>query len=203
MTEQSNVVPITGRDDPRPVDLIDRKDDELLLLARGGREEAFAVVVRRHQEKVLRLASRYLGGDTELAEEAAQRTFVELFRYLPRYERRGRFSQFLYQLLLNQCRMVFRTAAAEQRKRSGIADHSFEPAALPDEQLLARERRRSVDRAISRLSEKLRVVVALRFAGDMPYDEIAQVLELPMGTVKSRLAAGMEKLRQLMEEDRP
>jgi RNA polymerase sigma-70 factor (ECF subfamily) len=74
-------------------------------------------------------------------------------------------------------------------------------AALPDDQLLARERRRTVEVAVGKLSEKLRDVVVLRFSGGLSYQAISEELDVPVGTVKSRLAAGMDKLRELLGEE--
>jgi len=74
--------------------------------------------------------------------------------------------------------------------------------ALPDERLLAEERRRLVELQLGTLSEKLRAVVVLRYAGEHSLEEVAQILDLPLGTVKSRLFAAMSALEAGLKEHR-
>ena len=171
-----------------------RTDDELMLLARGGLDEAFDVLVRRHQARALRMAGRLLGRSA-LAPDVAQNAFLEIYRGLSRYQAQGKFSAYLCRVLLNQCRMAARSA-----KRAGVVDDV--PAAPGDRTgeslILAREREREVEAALQRLSEKLRTVVVLRHSAGLSYDEIAETLDLPLGTVKRRLFDAMEKLRSML-----
>ena len=173
-------------------------DDELMLLARGGVDEAFDVLVRRHQAGLLKVAAKLLGR-VDLARDAAQRAFFEVYRYLGQYQARGKFRQFLYQVLMNQCRMVGREVQRDKKLQARVAAEPAENADLPDERILARERRRELEQFLNKLSKKLRVVLVLRFAGGLSYQEIGEILELPVGTVKSRLFSGLEKLRKLMK----
>jgi RNA polymerase sigma-70 factor (ECF subfamily) len=187
---------------PRPatVPLDARDDDDLLLLTRGGRSDAFAVLVRRHQERGLRIAHKYLG-DLATAKDAVQAAFVDIYRALPRYQPRGQFTAFFHRVLLNQCHMTHRARFYAKRARDDAHTQEVEHAPASDDLILARERRAEVERAVRQLSHKLRDVVVLRFAGDLAYEEIAQVLGLPVGTVKSRLAAGIERLTELLEQE--
>lgn len=184
------------RDTPTP--LGERADDDLMLLSRGGNGAAFDELVRRHQPRVVRIAARYLG-DRAAAADAAQAAFIEVYRAVPRYQPRGQLASYLYRVLLNQCHMARRAQRSEGRAFAAIGGQPAAPAAMPDEEILARERDREVDRALQRLSPKLREVLVLRFAGELSYDEIAAALELPLGTVKRRIFDGMEKLRQFLD----
>jgi RNA polymerase sigma-70 factor, ECF subfamily len=174
-----------------------RTDDELMLLARGGVEEAFDVLVRRHQARVLRMAGRLLGRGA-LAPDVAQNAFLEIYRGLDRYQPQGKFSAYLFRVLLNQCRTAARSA-----RRAGVLVGDL-PATSGDRSgeslILAREREREVEAALRRLSEKLRTVVVLRHSAGLSYDEIAETLDLPLGTVKRRLFDAMEKLRRMLED---
>jgi RNA polymerase sigma-70 factor (ECF subfamily) len=180
----------------RPTD-DSRTDDELMLLARGGVDEAFDVLVRRHEGRVLRMAGRLLGRSA-LAPDVAQNAFIEIYRGLPRYQPQGKFSAYLFRVLLNQCRVAARSA-----RRAGVVVE--DPPAAPGDRsgeslILARERQREVEAALGRLSEKLRAVVVLRHSAGLSYDEIAETLDLPLGTVKRRLFDAMEKMRRMLEE---
>lgn len=171
-------------------------DDELMLLARGGVESAFSTLIARHQARVLRLAARYLGHES-LAADVAQDTFVEIFRALAQYQARGKFTSYLYRVLLNRCHMTWRSARAEQRALEFVAEGASQ--VVDDVELLLRERRRDLSLALGRLSEKLRSVVLLRYSAGLSYDQIAGTLEIPTGTVKRRLFDAMTKLRDGLE----
>jgi RNA polymerase sigma-70 factor, ECF subfamily len=181
--------------------LAERDDDELMLLCRGGIAAAFEELVRRHQRRALRVASKLLGGSATAA-DAVQETFSEIYLGRARYQPRGRFGAYLYQVLLNRCRMAGRRLRQDRRaQETAETEHCLEGSAqAPAETaILARERRLEVERALAKLSDKLRVVIVLRFNAEMSYQEIADVLELPLGTVKRRLFDGLSRLRPFME----
>lgn len=172
----------------------DLADDELMLHARDGSSEAFDTLVRRHQGKALRVAFRYLG-ETSLAADAAQNAFVAVYRGLPQYRACGKFTAFFYRVLLNQCRMARRSAVTESRVLIELWSHGdLEPGQAPPH-----EQRRDVEVAVRELSPKLRDVVLLRFGADLGHDEIAETLDIPVGTAKRRLFVAMAKLRQTLE----
>jgi len=174
----------------------ERTDDALMALARDGVEPAFDALVRRHQAAVLRVAARYLG-DAELAHDVAQATFVQLFAWLHRYQPRGKFRAFLMRVALRQCAMAARSRGAVRRRET--AAPSMGASTTPDDVALERERRRQLDRALAKLSPKLRAVVVLRHGAGMSYEEVAAALDLPVGTVKSRVFAALAKLRDVLE----
>ena len=176
-------------------ELAERSDDELMLLARGGLEAAFDTLIRRHQRPALRVALRYLG-EPALAADVAQNTFVALLRALPDYRANGQFKAFLYRILLNQCRMARRSERSFQRALDQASNATEQNA----HEVLFREQRRDVERALLRLSDKLREVVVLRFGADFNYDEIGETLRIPTGTVKRRLFTAKTKLREMLEE---
>jgi RNA polymerase sigma-70 factor, ECF subfamily len=178
-------------------------DDEWMLLARSGRPGAFDELVRRHQASVLAVAYRYLG-QADVAKDVAQNTFVEIYRRLPDYRPQGRFRAYLHRILLNQCRMAVRSRGIRRRLDERLARAEEEVAtggALPDQEILARERQRQVERALLGLSEKLRGVVVLHFSGELSHTEIAEALGIKVGTVKSRLHAALVVLREQLEAE--
>lgn len=180
-------------------------DDEWMLLARSGRPGAFDALVRRYQVRAVSVAYRYLG-QRELAKDVAQNTFLEIFRRLDEYQPHGRFPGYFHRILLNQCRMAARSRRIRMRFQDRLVQGDAEDAgegALPDEQILARERQRRVDRALLKLSEKLRAVVVLQFSGGLSQAEIAEALDIKLGTVKSRVSAALVALREELEEERP
>jgi RNA polymerase sigma-70 factor (ECF subfamily) len=185
----SNVVPLFGLDT--------RDDDALMALART-RRDAFDVLMARHQAALLRIAARYLG-DVAAAKDVCQATFLEVYRARHTYRPSGRFGVFVRRALLNQCHMANRRG--RQVARLEALDVSPDGPPPPDALLLAEERRRVVQAEVSKLSEKLRAVVVLRYAGGHQLEDIAEVLEVPLGTVKSRLFAAMQALSQALPEE--
>jgi len=169
-------------------------DDDLVRQAREGVDGAFDELVRRYQVELLRVAARYLGSNA-LAPDLAQNTFLQVYGALDRYEARGAFRAYLHRVLLNQCRMAHRSAQISLR----ALQHSEFGRSSDDLHILEREKQRELERALNGLSQKLRDVVVLRYCGDLDYEDIAQTLAVPIGTVKRRLFDAMEKLRELVE----
>lgn len=181
-----------------PAPVAAREDDDWMLLARSGRPGAFDELVRRHQASVLAVAYRYLG-QREAAKDVAQNTFVEVYRRLADYRPQGRFRAYLHRILLNQCRMAVRSRGIRRRFQERLEREEEDAAAMPDEQILARERQRQVERALLGLSEKLRAVVVLHFSGELSHADIAEALDIKVGTVKSRLSAALVLLREELD----
>ena len=169
-------------------------DDELMVLARNGQRNAFEVLVTRHQQRALRVAARYLG-DPAAARDVAQNTFLELYHCLARYQPRGKLTAYLYRIVINQCHM-----AARSRRRTLSLDPAYAERATGANAALLCLERRDLEVALTKLSSKLRIIVILRYSEDLDLAEIAELLTLPLGTVKRRLFDAMAKLRQLLEE---
>lgn len=173
-------------------DSVERTDDELMLLARGGLASAFETLVLRHQRRMYNVALKQLGAEHRAA-DAVQETFIGLYRALPRYRPEGKLPVLLYRILLNQIR---RNRRWWWRSRLELVDEL--PArtadATQEAAILERERAKEVRQAIQRLPRRYREVVTLRFDGDLTYREVADVLEVPVGTVKSRLHTALGKL---------
>jgi RNA polymerase sigma-70 factor, ECF subfamily len=179
-------------------------DDEWMILARSGRPGAFDALVRRYQPRAVSVAYRYLG-QRELAKDVAQNTFLEIYRRLDDYRPVGKFGAYFHRVLLNQCRMAARSRKIRARfqERLVTAEAGDESGGLPDEQILARERQRRVELGVLRLSEKLRAVIVLQFSGDLSQAEIADALDIKIGTVKSRVSAALVALREELAEEEP
>jgi RNA polymerase sigma-70 factor (ECF subfamily) len=186
--------------------LAGRSDDELMLLARGGVADAFDTLIRRYQDQVLRLAARHLGR-VGAAGDVAQNAFLAVYRAVPRYQARGRFAAYLFQTVLNECRMARRwhrvRGGAAPWAQGGVApseDQIPSTASSAEEQVLERERERDVAVALTCLSDKLRDVVSLRYGAGLGHVEIAETLQIPVGTAKRRLFDAMEKLRRQLRD---
>ena len=182
---------------------------ELLEAIRRGDADAFEKVAREHAPGLYRMALR-LTGRKEDAEDLVQETLVRSLPKLSRFEGRAKISTYLFRALgnlwKNRLRSKKRSRLVEwfRRKPGGAYEDDateFDPqdrVPLPLEQLEAAERAAEVRRAVARLGPMRRWTLLLREVEEMPYEEIAEVTGVPVGTVRSRLARAREELRQIL-----
>jgi RNA polymerase sigma factor (sigma-70 family) len=195
-----NVVslPVKGVESDKNAVLLDSLDDDALAaMAQAGVDRALELLVRRHQRMVLGTAVKYLG-DTISAEDIAQNSFMDLFRNIDRYRPEGKFRAFLAKIVINNCRMANRRTRSETSKQQRFQSLQ-EAKPLDEDTFIEREHQRLIDKALRSLGTKLREVMILRYAADLSYKEIGETLGIRVGTVKSRLFAGVEKLSQALE----
>lgn len=171
----------------------------------SGRDGAFRAVFEQYRDRVYNLALRLLGNPAD-AEDVSQEVFVTIFRKIGEFRFSSRFYTWLYRIVFNLCvdhrrratTMLLPTTGGEAGETliARVADPLPGPADALGEQ---EARTRAVERALRRLSEPLRATVVLRYLEDMPYEEIADVLGISLGTVKSRLNRAHQQLEQLLE----
>ena len=162
--------------------------NELLLIsrARGGDREAFGELVEQYRDTVYRLAYRMCGNAYD-ADEAAQEAFVAAWRALPNFRGDAKFSTWLYRLTTNAAIDVMRREKRHQTVGDGEMVDLADDADSPQETVERTEQQEAVQKALSTLSEEYREVLLLRYMEELDYAEIAEVLQLPSGTVKSRI----------------
>ena len=182
-----------------------KSDEALAVEAKRGSEEAFRELVERFHRPVYALIVRIVR-QPELAEDLSQETFLKAWKALARFDPERRFSSWIFKIAHN--------SALDELRRGGLETVSLdapfagddEPPELPADlaaenpllRTLARESGRLLERAISRLRPAYRGILLLRFAQEMSYDEIAEVLGLPLGTVKIHIfRARAELLREM------
>lgn len=190
MTSQKPaLVLMTARRDPAAAGL---DDDRLMEKVQAGDRSAFDAIVTRHQERLLRVAHRFLG-DAAAAQDAVQNTFVELYCAAPRYRACGKLKSYIYRLLLNQCRRAWRSRRSESRLLALV------PAAPSSHDLRSRSFKLDIELGLSRLRAPERSIVSLHYAGGLTYQEIADTLDAPVGTVKRRVSEAVAKLRDTLD----
>lgn len=162
--------------------------NEILLIsrARGGDREAFGELVEQYRDNVYRLAYRMCGNAYD-ADEAAQEAFVAAWRALPNFRGDAKFSTWLYRLTTNAAIDVMRREKRHQTVGDGEMMELADDADSPQETVERTEQQEAVQKALATLSEEYREVLLLRYMEELDYAEIAEVLQLPSGTVKSRI----------------
>jgi RNA polymerase sigma-70 factor (ECF subfamily) len=167
-------------------------DVELMRLVAAGDRDAFATLVRRHERPLVNFFRR-LGADAHEAEDCAQDTFLRLFQYRDRYRPAAPFPVFLHRLARNAWADCFRRGS---RWRRNEASGGAAAAGAPME--LAADDRLDLEGAVRALPAPLRWVVLLSVHQGLAYAEIAAVLGIPEGTVKSRMFHAVRRLREAL-----
>jgi RNA polymerase sigma-70 factor (ECF subfamily) len=179
-----------------------RSDEELVEACRAGEASAFDVLVARWEDRIRGAAFRFLGSEDE-ARDVAQEAFLKAFRGLSGFKQEARFSSWLYQIATNLCRDRLRrrktrtTVSLEELEEAGPVIVEMRPGA--HERLLQQDLAELVRRAIDALPEEQREVVILKEYQGLTFLEIAQALDVPVSTVKTRLYRGLGQLRLRLE----
>jgi RNA polymerase sigma-70 factor (ECF subfamily) len=186
---------------PAPVGALpERSDDELMILAQGGAREAFAVLVERHALRLVQICARFVN-DAELGVELAQETWVGIWAQRAQYRAEGRFVVWLISAARNRCRNRLRQHGVAHRHVQSVL--ALQPDAVDAiDRLLVEERRRQVREALARVPERMREALLLRYAEELRYDEMAEVLRASESTLRSRVHHGLKLLRELLEKVR-
>ena len=176
-------------------------DEQLMAAVMAGDQGALAALVTRHHGALLGYLYRLTGGDRSLAEDLVQETFLRVLRQRTCQPDRP-FKPWLYALATTLARDHFKSAAVRQRWQGSDAEEAllqlYDSAPGPEERALAVEQGDEVAAALAQLAEEYRVTLLLRFYQGLSLQEIAEVLHIPLGTVKSRLSVGTRRLRELL-----
>lgn len=175
----------------------ERNDEDLMASVLEGDHAALGVLVGRHHGPLFGYLYRLVAGDRPLAEDLVQETLLRLLRRRT-YQRGRPFKPWLYTIATNLARDHFKSAASRQGMRAPTEEALRElqdPDASPEEHAVAAEQKDEVRVAVAQLSEEYRIVVLLRFYQGFKLQEIAETLQIPVGTVKSRLSVGLDRLR--------
>lgn len=173
--------------------------EEAFLIERAGEgdQAAFGALVERYQNAVYNLAYRMLGSPEE-AEDAAQEIFVRIYRQLARYDPGRKFSTWVLTIATNYCIDQLRRRRMQFVPLENIIPWARARETGPEGEALDREARDEVQRLLRDLPEKYRAVLVLRYWQDLSCAEIADVLKLPEGTVKTQLHRARKALGQLL-----
>ncbi len=181
--------------------MTDLREQGWIAAARQGDQEAFGELVRLYEKRVLALTQR-MCKNPEDAAEAAQEAFFAAWQGLGNFRGESSFSTWIYRLASNACVDLLRR---EGKRRAAVSldDEDLNlniPASLPSPQEEAerRELREQIEAGLRALPPEYRAALALREMQQLRYDEIAEVLELDIGTVKSRISRGRKKLRAFL-----
>jgi RNA polymerase sigma-70 factor, ECF subfamily len=182
-------------------------DDEVIRRCQRGDVELFGVLVKRYQDRLYNLCFRLLGG-SEDARDAAQESFIRAFEALGRFELGRPFAPWLFRIATNSCYGILRKRgvsilsldALEEPEAISVAD-AGSSRGDPQQSLDRAVRDEEIRQTVLALPEPYRTVVLLRHMEELSYEAIAEVLAMPLGTVKTTLHRARQRLRQALEEE--
>lgn len=178
-------------------------DEELVVRARRGDADAFTALVERYERKVYALAYR-MSGNAEDATDLAQEAFIRIWRKLGEFRGDAAFSTWVYRITANVCldqrrherrRPALSLDAEAETERGPLGRQVADPAAGPDAALEAAELQATIQAEIARLPAEYRAALVLRDLEGHAYQEIADILAVSLGTVKSRISRGRQLLK--------
>ena len=176
-------------------------DQELVRRVQNGDKKAFDLLVLRYQHKIIQLISRYIKDSGE-AQDIAQESFIKAYRALPRFRGDSAFYTWLYRIAINTAKnhLVARSRRPSDNEIDIQDAEQFEGAdrlkehATPEHLLLTDEIATTISLAIEELPEELRTAISLREFEGLSYEEIAQTMVCPVGTVRSRIFRAREAI---------
>lgn len=177
-------------------------DSQLILSAREGDRRAFELLVLRYQDR-LYAAMVQVTGSADEAEDVVQEAFVRAFLKLDTFQNNSQFFTWLY-------RIAFNSALSRLRRRKGVSsldqvretvgDEPIDEGDGPDGRMLQEERVRMVRLALEQMTDDHRTILILREMEEQAYEDIAEILQISIGTVRSRLNRARAALRIILEE---
>lgn len=179
----------------------EQTDEELVRRVQGGDKKAFDLLVIKYQHKIIQLINRYIRDQHE-ALDVAQDTFIKAYRALPSFRGESAFYTWIYRIAINTAKNYIATRSrrpsdddidvetAEQfESAGGLRDQE-----TPEGVLLSEELAGVIQAALDELPEELRAAISLRELDGLSYDEIAEVMNCPVGTVRSRIFRARESI---------
>ncbi|HSR67681.1 MAG TPA: sigma-70 family RNA polymerase sigma factor [Acidobacteriota bacterium] len=180
---------------------MERSDEHLLELALQGDGACFGELTERWQNRIFRFICRYTG-NSEVARDLTQDTFTKAYQNLPRLSDPGKFSSWLYTIALNECRMRFRRLKAVTQVPFEDYLQSDRPVSgepSPERALAGKERADILRGAFDDLPDEQRAAIVMKEYQGLKFQEIAEILDIPVSTAKSRVYLGLKTLRRLLE----
>ena len=179
-------------------------DFELIERFKSGDTSAFEGIVLKYQNKIYSLC-RYMLGNVHDAEDAAQDAFLKAYQALPKFQPEASLYTWLYRIATNTCidykrKPVFESLFSDAGEGEKLIHDRASDGPSPEKLYQSKQIDEALRESLGKLSPKLRAIIILKEIEELSYEEIADALEISMGTVKSRIARAREELQKLMRK---
>ncbi len=191
-------------------EMSDKEDFLLVRKAKGGDRDSFNKLVLRHQDRVYNICFR-ITGDYDIANDCAQETFLKVFRKIESFREKSKFSTWIHRIAVNTCKnhltsSYFRreyshvNVAGDENKEQGASPDISDSRYDPEKDALNEELRSKIEKAVLALPVDLRIIVIMKDIEERTYDEVADILNMKDGTVKSKLSRARKHLRKMLQD---
>ena len=186
-------------------------DEELMLIFINGDEKAFDELVRRYMDSVISYLYKFTG-DYNISDDIAQESFIRLYRYKDRYDKNSKFSPWFYSIVINRAKSAMQIKTDQDHislndmnnEEIGKIDHVSDPSDnddLEEYEYLNEVKIEYIKKAFEVIDPLYKEVIILRFMKEMEYEMIAEILKIPVGTVKSRISRGRSQIKEIINKN--
>jgi len=177
------------------------QEHERILIERAskGDQKAFSELFYEYKEMVYRVVYKLLGNSEE-TNDAVQQTFIELYKSLPGYAGKSKFTTWLYRIAVNVSIQFFRKRRTRDKNQPFNPEIHADSTSENDNPLEKKELRKQIEEALASLHIRKRTVVVLHDIENRTMEEISDIIGVPVGTIKSRLFYGREELKKKLEK---
>lgn len=169
---------------------------ELVQRSQRGDVEAFSTLVRKYQQVVYNIAYRFVR-DPNLAEDMAQESFLKAYKHIKGFRGDCAFSTWLYRVTCSVCL----TELSKRKKRGEVELQPNTPTSSVESNVTERELAEKIRNCVTLLPERYAMVLTLYYLNGLPYEEIAEILEIPVGTLKTWMFRARKQLRKVVEKE--
>lgn len=186
-------------------------DEELMLIFINGDEKAFDELVRRYMDSVISYLYKFTG-DYNISDDIAQESFIRLYRYKDRYDKNSKFSPWFYSIVINRAKSAMHIKTDQDHislndmnnEEIDKIDHVSDPSDnddLEEYEYLNEVKIEYIKKAFEVIDPLYKEVIILRFMKEMEYEMIAEILKIPVGTVKSRISRGRSQIKEIINKN--
>lgn len=165
----------------------------------AGNKQAYTHIINKYKNKLYATILR-MTRDPQDASDLVQEAFIKIYEQLGKYDGKGSFSSWIYRVAFNHCMDEFRKKSY-QMKRVEINEELMEDPKHPEVIFLKKENARQLERLISTLAEDERIIILLRYVNELSYDEISELVDVPVSTVRNKLHRAKKKMRETVKRE--
>ncbi|MGD6778553.1 RNA polymerase sigma factor [Sutcliffiella horikoshii] len=163
----------------------------------AGNKQAFAFIINRYKNRIFAIVLRMVN-NPEDAKDLVQECFIKVYGQLDKYDQKGTFASWLYRVSVNHCMDTFRKKKVETVEYS---DETGGGSLTPEVVYLQKEKYRQLENLLATLKKEDRLIVLLKYTNDLSYEEIGEVLDIPVHTVANRIHRAKNRLREKLERE--